>query len=63
DAELLKSAALVYVVVGDQGSALSSVDQALKKGVRRDWFLLPRFGPLADDLDFLTLIKKAPEAF
>ena len=62
DTELLKSAALVYAVVGDQASALSNIAQALKKGLRRDWFRLPGFDSLKNDPEFIRIMSKAPGA-
>ncbi|HEY4564979.1 MAG TPA: protein kinase, partial [Thermoanaerobaculia bacterium] len=63
DAELLKSAALVYAVIGDRASALFNIERALQTGVRRDWFRLPRFDSLKKDPELSRIMNGAPEAF
>jgi tetratricopeptide (TPR) repeat protein/predicted Ser/Thr protein kinase len=52
-------AAVVYVVIGDRGSALFHARRAAAQGVDPNWFALPFFDPLRSDPGFQRL---APEA-
>ena len=60
DPEVLKSAALVFALVGDDDAALANVEKALQKEVQPRWFLLPGFARLQGDPEFQDLISKAP---
>jgi serine/threonine protein kinase/tetratricopeptide (TPR) repeat protein len=62
DPEVLKSAALVFALVGDDASALDNVESALQKGVQPRWFRLPGFARLQGNPEFQDLISKAPGA-
>jgi Flp pilus assembly protein TadD/predicted Ser/Thr protein kinase len=62
DPEFLKSAALVFALVGDHATALANVEKALQKGVQTRWFLFPGFDSLRRDPEFRDLISKAPGA-
>ena len=62
DPDVLKSAALVFALVGDHATALANVERALQKGVQTRWFLFPGFDSLRRDPEFRDLISKAPGA-
>jgi serine/threonine-protein kinase len=62
DPDVLKSAALVFALVGDHATALANVERALQKGIQPRWFLLPGFDALRGDPEFRDLISKAPGA-
>ncbi len=62
DPIILEQAALVYAVVGDQTSALVSVQAALVKGIQPRWFELPAFASLRADPKFRRLLDKTPGA-
>lgn len=49
-------AALVYVLVGDETSALVNAENAVRGGFERRWFSLPWFEPLMKDVQFLRLV-------
>jgi serine/threonine-protein kinase len=50
-------AAVVYVVIGDRGSALYHARQAAAKKVDANWFALPFFDPLRNEPAFQALIR------
>lgn len=52
NAQLAYEAAVVYVLVGDRGSALFHARQAASHGVAAYWFALPFFDPLRDEPEF-----------
>jgi tetratricopeptide (TPR) repeat protein/predicted Ser/Thr protein kinase len=52
NAQLAYEAAVVYVLLGDRGSALFQARQAASRGVDASWFALPFFDPLRGDPDF-----------
>ncbi len=52
NAQLAYEAAVVYVLVGDRGSALFQVQQAASRGVGAHWFALPFFDPLRGEPGF-----------
>lgn len=55
DSEVLYLASLVYVLAGDQRSAIVNARQARSKGVQPRWFRLPAFDSLRDQPDFRSL--------
>jgi tetratricopeptide (TPR) repeat protein len=58
DVYLLHRAAQVHAYLGGKIEALYYVELALEKGLRREWFLIPGFGPLQKDSDFLDLLER-----
>jgi len=52
NAQLAYEAAVVFVLVGDRGSALFHARQAASRGMDAYWFDLPFFDPLRDEPDF-----------
>jgi tetratricopeptide (TPR) repeat protein len=50
-------AAVVYVVIGDRGSALFHARQAAAKKVDANWFALPFFDPLRNEPAFQALTR------
>jgi len=61
NAQLALDAAVVYVVIGDRGSALFHARQAASHGVGPQWFALPFFDPLRGEPTFqaLTLSRQS----
>jgi serine/threonine-protein kinase len=61
NADLAVNAAVVYVVIGDRGSALFHAQQAASHGVAPHWFALPFFDPLRGEPTFqaLTLSRRS----
>ncbi|HSF43904.1 MAG TPA: protein kinase [Thermoanaerobaculia bacterium] len=59
--ELAYEAAVVYVLVGDRGSALFHARQAASHGIAPHWFTLPFFDPLRGEPTFqaLTLSRRS----
>jgi len=51
DAEIAYEAALVFVLAGEEASALASAERALELGVAPRWFSLPAFAPLSERLE------------
>ncbi len=49
-------AALVYVLVGDETSAVVNAEKAIQGGFERRWFTLPWFDPLKEDSQFRRLV-------
>jgi tetratricopeptide (TPR) repeat protein len=60
DPEIVYAASLVYALAGDRASALVNAQIALDKGVQPRWFTLAAFGPLRDDPDLRTLLRRGP---
>ena len=58
--QLAYEAAVVYVLVGDRGSALFHARQAAARKVDAQWFTLPFFDPLRNDPAFRALTGTAP---
>ncbi len=58
DVYILHRAAQVYAFSGEPYQALSYIDLALKKGLRREWFMIPGFRPLQEDPGFRTLLER-----
>ncbi|MEA2695128.1 MAG: eukaryotic-like serine/threonine-protein kinase [Acidobacteriota bacterium] len=58
NAQALTEVALVYVLVGDEASALVNVDRALARGVEPVWFELPWFDPLRRSPEFQDLLRR-----
>ncbi len=50
-------AAVVYVVIGDRGSALYHARQAAAQKVDANWFALPFFDPLRNEPAFQALTR------
>jgi serine/threonine-protein kinase len=57
NAQLAYEAAVVFVLVGDRGSALFHARQAASGGMDAYWFALPFFDPLRDEPDFQALSR------
>jgi tetratricopeptide (TPR) repeat protein/predicted Ser/Thr protein kinase len=57
NAQLAIEAAVVFVLVGDRGSALFHARQAAARGVNASWFALPFFDPLRDEPEFRALSR------
>ncbi|HEV8579294.1 MAG TPA: protein kinase [Thermoanaerobaculia bacterium] len=55
NAQLAYEAAVVYILLGDRGSALFHVRQAASRGVDANWFALPFFDPLRGEPAFQAL--------
>jgi tetratricopeptide (TPR) repeat protein len=58
NAQALQEVALVYVLVGDDASALVNAERALARGVEPVWFELPWFAPLKRSPELQDLLKK-----
>jgi serine/threonine protein kinase/tetratricopeptide (TPR) repeat protein len=58
--QLTYEAAVVYVLIGDRGSALFHARQAAAQKVDANWFTLPFFDPLRADPAFQALTRPAP---
>lgn len=58
--EVLYTASLVYALVGDRASALVNAKLALEKGIQPRWFTLAVFGPLRDDPELRSLLRRKP---
>ncbi|HEX3527869.1 MAG TPA: protein kinase, partial [Thermoanaerobaculia bacterium] len=46
DVQVINQAAQLYALLGERLSALYYAERALKKGMRREWFLIPEFNSL-----------------
>jgi Flp pilus assembly protein TadD len=57
NAQLAYEAAVVFVLVGDHGSALFHARQAASRGVAASWFALPFFDPLRNKPEFQALSR------
>ncbi len=55
--QLSYEAAIVYVLIGDRGSALFHARQAAAQKVDANWFALPFFDPLRDEPAFQALAR------
>jgi len=55
--QLSYEAAVVYVVIGDRGSALFHARQAAAQNVEANWFALPFFDPLRNEPTFQALAR------
>lgn len=60
NAQLAYEAAVVYVILGDRGSALFHVRQAASRGVEASWFALPFFDPLRGEPSFPRVPLPSP---
>ena len=59
DVQVLNQAAQLYAILGERLSALYYTERALlKKGVRREWFMIPEFNSLKKDPEFQALLDK-----
>jgi len=58
--QLAYEAAVVYVLIGDRGSALFHARQAAAQKVDANWFALPFFDPLRTDQAFQALTHATP---
>jgi tetratricopeptide (TPR) repeat protein len=58
DVQVLNQAAQLYALLGERLTALVYTEQALKKGVRREWFLIPEFNSLKKDPEFQALLDR-----
>jgi serine/threonine-protein kinase len=57
NAQLAYEAAVVFVLVGDRGSALFHARQAASRGMDAWWFALPFFDPLRNEPEFQALSR------
>lgn len=62
DGPVAYEASVVYALLGENDSALVSVDKALSLGQGTRWFALPWFDPLREDPEFQRLLQKASSA-
>ncbi len=60
DIQILNLAAQVYALAGEPPTALYYTDQALKRGLRREWFTVPEFRSLQKDPYFRALLDRHP---
>jgi len=58
EAEVAYQAALVFVLAGEEASALASAKRALELGVAPRWFSLPAFAPLAEREELQRLLVR-----
>jgi tetratricopeptide (TPR) repeat protein len=56
DVQDCHQAAQLYALLGERVSALYFTEQALKKGLRREWFTIPEFRSLKEDPEFRALL-------
>jgi len=56
DVQDCHQAAQLYALLGERFSALYFTEQALKKGLRREWFMIPEFRSLREDPEFRALL-------
>ena len=57
DIQALHQAAQLYALLGERLPALYYTERALKKGLRREWFIIPEFSTLEKDPDFQELLN------
>jgi len=57
DVQILYLAAQHHTLLGERISALYYTEQALKKGLRVEWFMDPAFRSLEEDPDFRALLE------
>jgi serine/threonine protein kinase/tetratricopeptide (TPR) repeat protein len=57
EVQVLHQAAQLYALLGERLSALYYTERALKKGLRREWFMIPEFNSLKKDPDFQALLN------
>src|SRR4029077_288084 len=57
DVQVLNQAAQIYALLGERLSALFYIQRARKKGMRREWFMIPEFNSLKKDPDFQGLLN------
>ncbi len=58
NAQALEEVALVYVLVGDNASALVNAERALARGVEPVWFDMPWFAPLKRSPELLDRLRR-----
>jgi predicted Zn-dependent protease len=59
NAQAAQEVAQVYVLVGDDASAMVNAERALKQGVEPRWFTFPWFDPLRRSPDFRAMLAAA----
>jgi predicted Zn-dependent protease len=57
DVQVLHQAAQLYALLGERLTALYYTEWALKRGVRREWFMIPEFNTLKKDPEFQRLLN------
>jgi serine/threonine protein kinase/tetratricopeptide (TPR) repeat protein len=57
DVEVLHQAAQLYALLGERVSALFYIERARKKGLRREWFMIPEFNSLKKEPEFQRLLN------
>ncbi len=57
DIQVLHQAAQLYALLGERLTALFYIEQARKRGIRREWFTIPEFSSLKKDPDFQALLN------
>jgi tetratricopeptide (TPR) repeat protein len=57
EVEILNQAAQLYALLGERLTALYYIERALKKGRRREWFMIPEFNSLKKDPEFQRLLN------
>jgi serine/threonine protein kinase len=57
EVQILQQAAQVYALLGERHYAFTYIDRCLKKGMRREWFMIREFSSLATDPEFQKLLE------
>jgi serine/threonine protein kinase/tetratricopeptide (TPR) repeat protein len=57
DFQVLHQAAQLYTLLGERLEALIYIKRARKKGLRREWFMIPEFNSLKKDPEFQRLLN------